>query len=109
MNPGAYRDRVTIERATVTRTGNGVTKVWTADGVRWGRVSEVDLSGRAKYAQAGYSEVSHNILFRRPIDLNLAATRFRWRGLVLEPIAPASNPQGIMRLATIPTKTVPGA
>lgn len=91
VNPGRLRHRVEVLEGHRVNTPVGPETTWDTHGAVWAAVSQVGASGAARYAQAGYSNVTHEVTLRAGPSLSLAATRFRWRGRELEPVAPPTE------------------
>ena len=100
------KDRVRVQERTTDEKATGVTRSWTDVVTRWGRLVLVNLDGRARYEQVGYSNVTHQIIFRGKLDLSLAKTRFVVQGKVYEPVDPAGNPDGYDDFVVIPVRHV---
>ena len=88
MLSNILRDRVTIQLRTATQTALGETVVWTPVEKRYARVIPLDVKARAVYMQM-QSEVTHKIVMRGTVSLNLGLNRFKWKGKTLEPVEPA--------------------
>lgn len=106
MNAGRLRHRVMIERATTTHTPGGQETVWVEDRAVWAAVVQVTASGVARYEQAGYSDVTHEVFMRAGPDLPLGKTRLRWDGNTLEPVAPARDTENRGRFQTIACREI---
>lgn len=83
INPGQLRERVTIQRATETRSAIGeATLTWTDFTERWASVLSISareflLSGQQ------HTEVTHRVKLRWVTGLN-SKMRLKWRGRTLE-------------------------
>lgn len=106
MNAGRLRHRVMIERATITHTPGGQETVWAEDRAVWAAVVQVTASGAARYEQAGYSHVTHEVVMRAGPDLPLGKTRLRWGSDILEPVAPTQDTENRGRFQTIACREI---
>lgn len=84
------RDRVSIQVKTPTPGPLGETVVWKPVETRYAQVTPLDAKARAVYQQL-QSEVSHRILMRGTVSLNLGLNRFLWGDKTLEPVEPPQN------------------
>ena len=100
MLSNLLRDRVQIQVKTVTQTALGQTVTWKPVETRHARVIPLDAKARAVYQQL-QSEVSHRIVMRGAVSLNLGSNRFKWGDKTLEPVEP---PQIIDGNTTIAVK-----
>jgi len=91
VNPGRLRERVEVLESHRVNTPTGLETDWDTHGTYWAAVAQVGASGLARYAQAGYTNVTHEVVMRAGPPITLAATRFRWRGHELEPVAPPTT------------------
>ena len=104
VNPGQLRRRITVLHGATTNTPAGTDTVWTVVDTLWAGVTQVSATGAARYQQAGYSEVTHEVLLRAGPTFTLGGTLFRSGGLTLQPAAP---PTAKGHLITIPCRSIP--
>lgn len=107
VNPGRLRERIEIQTGTKTNTLGGPTTTWESEGAFWAAVVQVGASGAGKYAQAGHSDVTHEITIRAGPHLTLGKTLIRWRGQTLQPVMPPRAADHRGRFVTIACKEVP--
>jgi head-tail adaptor len=88
VNPGRLRHRVEVLQGTRVNTAGGPTTNWDTLGVVWAAVVQVDASGAARYSQAGYTNVTHEVTMRAGPTLTLGRTLLKWSGRQLQPITP---------------------
>lgn len=91
VNPGSLRDRVTVQTSTRTQSVGGTTVTWADDRATWARVIQTNAEGRARYQQAGYTHVTHEVVMRDQA-FTLAGHRLVWGARVLEPLGPPLRP-----------------
>jgi len=91
VNPGRLRHRVEVLDGTRVNTVGGPTTNWDTLGFVWAAVVQVDASGAARYSQAGYTNVTHEVTLRAGPSVTLGKTLFRWRHRELQPIAPPTT------------------
>ncbi len=94
VNPGRLRERVTILRGKDENTPGGATTKWELAGTVWASVAQVGASGLGKYQQAGFTDITHEIILRAsPLgdELTLGRTRFLWNGRMLQPVTPTNS------------------
>ena len=84
------KDRVSIQVKTTTPGPLGETVVWKPVETRNARVIPLDAKARAVYQQL-QSEVSHRIVMRGTVSLNLGLNRLLWKDKTLEPVEPPQN------------------
>jgi len=84
------KDRVAIQLRTATQTSAGETVIWTPVETRYARVIPLDANARAVYQQLK-SEVTHKIVMRGTVSLDLGLNRFKWKDKTLEPVEPAQE------------------
>ena len=101
MNPGRLRQRVTIQQGSRANALGGPTTTWSDQETVWAQVAQVSASGAARYAQAGYTNVTHEVTIRGPKALTLALTRFTWGDRTLTPVAPPRDASNMGALITI--------
>ena len=80
-------DRVTIQVRTATQTSMGETVVWKPVEKRYARVIPLDAKARAVYQQL-QSQVTHKVILRGSVTLNLDNNRLLWGDKTLEPMMP---------------------
>ena len=109
VNPGRLRERVELLTGTETNTLGGVITTWDTTGIFWAAVIQIGASGIGKYAQAGHSEVTHELTLRAGPTITLGRTLIKWRDRILQPAMPprASDHRG--RFITVACKEVPSA
>ena len=93
MIANILKDRVTIQLRNATQTAIGETITWTPVEKRYARVIPVDVRTQAIYQQLN-SEVTHRILMRGAVSLNLGENRLLWKDKTLEPVEPPQNLNG---------------
>jgi len=81
------KDRVRIQVKTSTLGATGMTEVWKPVEIRFARVVPLDAQARAVYQQMK-SEVTHKVILRGSVTLNLGDYRFIWKDKTLEPVEP---------------------
>lgn len=111
LNSGSLRHVIEIYREQVASSGpHGDVTDWALQQTRRARVIPVTVEGKAKYQQAGYSEVEAKILFRNMPDIELD-DRIVWVNRRYNPeyrmIKPASSQDGKFRNSTVLVKSVP--
>ena len=106
VNPGRLRHRVELLLGTVTNTVGGATTTWDVIDRVWASVTQVNASGAAKYQQAGYSDITHEVILRAGPTLPFGSTRINWSGRQLQPIAPAVNVENRRRYVLIACREV---
>ncbi len=84
------RDRVKIQQRTATATAMGETVVWRPVQRKWARVIPLDATARAIFQQM-HSEVTHKVVFRDAVTLDLKDYRVLWKGKTLEMVAPTEK------------------
>jgi len=84
------KDRIQIQLRTATLTSMGETVTWTPMGDFYARVIPVDAKTRSVYQQLN-SEVSHRVVMRGSVPLNLGLNRLKWLDKTLEPIEPSKQ------------------
>jgi len=102
MITNLLKDMVRIQLKTATQTSLGQTETWTPVETRYASVIPLDAKARLQYQQLN-SEVSHQILMRGSVSLNLGLNRFKWRDKTLEPVEP---PQVVGNSTVIMAKEV---
>lgn len=88
VNPGRLKQRITILRADRIHGPGGYEDTWLEDRAVWANINQPTPNGAARYAQAGYSFVTHEIVLRTGPELDLSKTRFQLGARTFEPIAP---------------------
>lgn len=81
------KDRVIIQVKTTTQTALGETVIWKPVETRYARVIPLDAKARAVYMQM-QSIVTHKVIFRGSVSLNLGNNRLLWGSKTLEPVEP---------------------
>jgi len=81
------RDRVAIQVRTITQTALGQIEVWKFVERRFAQVIPLDAKARAIYQQLK-SEVSHKVVFRGSVTLNLGSHRILHGSKTYEPVEP---------------------
>ena len=81
------KDRVTIQLRVTTQTALGETITWTPVEKRYARVIPLDAKARLAYQQLK-SEVSHKVMFRGSVTLNLGSHRILHGSKTYEPVEP---------------------
>jgi head-tail adaptor len=84
------KDRVTIQLRVATQTALGETVNWVPVETRYARVIPLDAKARAVYQQLN-SSVSHQVVLRGAVSLNLGLNRLKWGDKTLEPVEPAQE------------------
>lgn len=106
VNPGRLRERIELLMGVEVNTVGGPTTEWDHVDTVWAQVAQVGASGAARYAQAGYSNVTHEVTMRAGPELSLAHTRIRWGQRELQPIAPVMQADHRGRFVTIACREV---
>lgn len=106
VNPGRLRHRVTIQHAARTNTPGGATHSWEDVASVWAAVVQVNETGAARYSQAGFGRVTHEVTLRGPRTITLGRHRFLWRDRVLQVAAPATSVDNEGRFLRIPVLEV---
>ena len=106
MQPGRYRHRIVIEKLETEDSPHGTIEEWNEHITIWGRVTEVNLDGREKYDQIGYSDVSKQVEFSYPVDVKMAGYRIVYNNQTYELIEPLSSDQ-IGRLSSVVVRRKP--
>ena len=109
VNPGRLRDRLTLQDRTVIDTPGGTEDVWTTVSASWARVVQVGALGASRYQQAGYTNVTHEVVMRADATVTLAGSRFLWGARVLEVLAPPHDAAQTGRFMTIACREVTDA
>ncbi len=86
----ALKNRVTIQLRTATQTATGETIIWTPVETRYARVILLDVAARAVYQQL-QSQVTHKVMMRGVVTLNLGNNRLLWGDKILEPVEPVQT------------------
>ncbi len=84
------RDRVKIQARVATQTAMGETVVWRPVQRKFARVIPLDAKARATFQQM-HSEVTHKIVFRDAVTLDLKDYRVLWKDKTLEMVAPTEK------------------
>jgi len=82
-----YKDFVKIQEKTTTAGPLGETVVWRPIETRYALVIPLDAKARAVYQQLK-SEVSHKVMFRGSVTLNLGSHRILHGSKTYEPVEP---------------------
>ncbi|MDD3092382.1 MAG: head-tail adaptor protein [Methanoregulaceae archaeon] len=98
-----FNQRIKIQKKTVTRGAMGNTESWSDVETVWGLVVPISVSGLAAYSQAGKTEITHKLVFRSPLTLNLSEYRFVYDS---ETYIPQDPPVFDSRYTTILVKRV---
>lgn len=106
VNPGRLRHRVEVLDGTRVNTVGGPQTTWDSLGTFWAAVVQVGADGAARYAQAGYSNVTHEVVMRAGPRLTLGLTRLRWGERELQPAAPPTFVDNRGRYARIACREV---
>jgi len=93
MLSSTLKDRVRIQERTTTQTALGETEVWKPVAIRYARVIPLDVKARAIYQQM-QSEVTHRVVMRGAVSLNLGVNRLIWRDTTLELVEPPQELNG---------------
>lgn len=107
MNPARFKHRIAIQRKEQTDGPLGPTVEWVDKEIRWGRFTYTSIEGRAKYQQIGHSAVAGTILFRGPVEIDMANHRFVFQGQHYEAIEPPVNRDTVNRLVSIAVQQLP--
>lgn len=81
------KDRVQIQLRTATQIATGETVVWAPVETRHALVIPLDARARAIYMQMK-SEVTHKVIMRGVVELNVGSNRLIWGSKTLEPVGP---------------------
>lgn len=84
------KDRVTVQLRTATQTATGETVIWTPVETRHVRVIPLDAKARAVYQQL-QSQVTHKVVMRGTVTLNLGDNRLLWGSKTLELVEPVQK------------------
>lgn len=106
INPGRLRHRITIQAAERVITPGGWEDQWIDKATVWAAVTTISVSGAARYTQAGFSTVTHEVLLRAGPHLDLSNTRIKWGSMFLQPVAPPRDTENRGRLITIACEEV---
>lgn len=106
VNPGRLRHRVELLMGSEVNTVGGPITEWDHIDTVWASVAQVGASGAAKYAQAGYTDVTHEVTIRAGPSLPLASTRINWGARQLQTVAPAFNADHRGRFTTVACREV---
>lgn len=106
VNPGRLKHRVTIQEAARTNTPGGVIHAWSDVASVWAAVVQVNETGAARYSQAGFGRVTHEVTLRGPRTLTVGRHRFVWRDRVLQVTAPPTSVDNEGRFLRVPTLEV---
>ncbi len=90
MLSSALKDRVRIQLRTSTQGPGGETVIWSPVETRYARVIPLDAKARAVYMQM-QSEVTHRIVMRGTVSLNLGKNRLLWKDKTLELVEPTQE------------------
>src|SRR5690606_18395828 len=91
---------------TRVNTVGGPQTTWDSLGTFWAAVVQVGADGAARYAQAGYTDVTHEVVMRAGLRLTLGLTRLRWGERELQPVAPPTFVDNRGRYARIACREV---
>lgn len=106
VNPGRLRDRITIQEGVIINTLGGATTTWSDGQSVWARVIQIGASGAARYEQAGYTRVTHEVIIRGGPIITMAGTRFAWGDRILQLAAPPVDTPNLGRFMTIACREV---
>jgi len=101
-----FNQRIKIQKKTITRGAMGNVESWADVETVWGLVVPISVSGLAAYSQAGKTEITHKLVFRSPLTLNLSEYRFVYDSQNYLPIDPPTDPDMKSRYQTILAKRV---
>ncbi len=87
MLSNILKDRIIIQKKTITLGDTGETVTWETVETRWGRVIPLDAKSRLAYQQVN-SVVTDRIQFRRDVSINLSEYRFVKGSQYYEPVNP---------------------
>jgi len=90
MLSSTLKDRVIIQVKTITQGALGQTIIWTPVETQYARVIPLDAKARAVYQQL-QSEVTHKIVMRDTVSLNLGLNRLKWKEKTLELVEPTQE------------------
>lgn len=103
-----YTTPLTLETvSSINQPGIGISETWASSGVIYGFMRTLDADGKARYQQAGFSKVSHEISVRSDAVLEYGKFRFTLGGRILRPVAPPFNPdnRGAVRVVAVSEET----
>jgi head-tail adaptor len=106
VNPGRLRHRVEILEGHRENTPGGPVTTWDSLGAAWAAVTQVGADGAARYAQAGYTNVTHEVVMRAGPPLTLGQTLIRWGARELQPIAPPTTVDNTGRFVKVACREV---
>lgn len=104
VNPGRLRNRITIQSITRVQTPGGWTEAWADSTNVWANLSQPSPSGTARYAQAGYSLVTHEVTLRAGPSIQLGKSRFKLGDRTFEPTAPVRDADQTGRFILVPCR-----
>ena len=90
MLANVLKDKVIIQERVATQTAGGETTVYKPTQERYARVIPLDAKARAVYMQM-QSEVTHKVVMRGSVTLNLGKNRLLWGSKILEPVEPVQT------------------
>ena len=101
-----FNQRIKIQKRTIVRGAMGNTETWSDVQTVWGMIVPMSVSGLAAYAQIGKTDVTHKMVFRSPVALNLSEYRFVHDSQNFTPIDPPQDPDMTEKYTTILVRKV---
>lgn len=102
MLSNILKDKIQIQVKATTQTAMGQTVTWKPVQTVYARVIPLSVQAIAQYQQLN-SNVSHQIVLRGAVSVNLASNRFKWGSKTLEPVEP---PKLVNNTTTIVVKEI---
>jgi len=87
------KDRVRLQLRVATMGATGETVTWVPVETRWARVVAIDVRAQAAYQQME-TTVTHKVIFRGPVDIDLGKHRFLWGDMTLIPMTSSQESKG---------------
>ena len=107
MFTGLFRHRITIQKATKTQTYKGSEVVWADLETRWGRVVNLSPAERIQYQQIGMENITHKIVFKGDVTLELKDKRFVYNTNTYEMMTSKVDPDEVGHNTTIVVRRTP--
>lgn len=101
VNPGRLRERVQIQAVKRVIVAGGYADTWEDSEQVWANIAQPTPSGAARYAQAGYSLVTHEVTLRAGPVVQLGKTRFTLGTRVFQVLAPPRDSDQTGRFITV--------
>ena len=93
--------------SSINQPGIGISESWANVGTVYVFMRTLDAIGQARYQQAGFSRVSHELSMRSDEVLEYGKFRFTLGSRILRPVAPPFNPdnRGAVRVVAVSEET----